>query len=183
MSSLEFAPISKEGAPNRPDRRRAGCGDVRSRFTFEDREVEGAAGRSPFGATTYASDDNTGASRRVDLASVSPRALQPSLWLGVLPSTTRAISALPILCKAVRKKSATTTSTFMVSSLLVSSFLWTGGMRLTFSRGANFYPFPPTLARRLAKVWPSAAWAVFLRLEKSRPYDGNSLSWLKDLRF
>jgi hypothetical protein len=60
---------------------------------------------------------------------------------------------------------------------------WAGGMRLTSSRGANFYPFPPTLARRLAKVWPSAAWAVFLRFEKSRPYDGEYLSWLKDQRF
>jgi len=60
---------------------------------------------------------------------------------------------------------------------------WAGGMRLASSRGANFYPFPPTLARPLAKVWPSAAWAVFLRFEKSRPYDGEYLSWLLDQQF
>ena len=60
---------------------------------------------------------------------------------------------------------------------------WAGGMRLASCRGANFYPFPPTLARPLAKIWPSAAWAVFLRFEKSRPYDGEYLSWLIDQQF
>ena len=60
---------------------------------------------------------------------------------------------------------------------------WVGGMRLASSRGANFYPFPPTLARPLAKAWPSAAWAVFLRFEKLRSYDGEYLTWLRDQQF
>jgi SAM-dependent methyltransferase len=37
--------------------------------------------------------------------------------------------------------------------------------------GANFYPFPPVLAKPLARVLPNMAWGIFLRLERTQvPY-------------
>jgi 2-polyprenyl-3-methyl-5-hydroxy-6-metoxy-1,4-benzoquinol methylase len=37
-------------------------------------------------------------------------------------------------------------------------------------RGANFYPFPPVVARPLAKLLPNGAWGIFLLLRKKRAY-------------
>lgn len=45
-----------------------------------------------------------------------------------------------------------------------------GGYRLIDFRGANFYPFPPLLARPLARIFPTLAWGIFFLLEKVRPY-------------
>ena len=36
--------------------------------------------------------------------------------------------------------------------------------------GSNFYPFPPAIARVLAKSLPTLAWGIFFRFEKVRPY-------------
>jgi SAM-dependent methyltransferase len=44
------------------------------------------------------------------------------------------------------------------------------GYRLLAFRGANFYPFPPLLARPLARMFPTLAWGIFLLLEKGRFY-------------
>ncbi len=49
--------------------------------------------------------------------------------------------------------------------------VYPGGYRLRDFRGANFYPFPPALARPLAALFPSLAWGMFLYFEKTRPYD------------
>jgi len=46
--------------------------------------------------------------------------------------------------------------------------------------GANFYPFPPVLARPLARLLPGMAWGIFLRWVKRRPYRGEILRYLKD---
>jgi SAM-dependent methyltransferase len=45
------------------------------------------------------------------------------------------------------------------------------GYRLVDFRGANFYPFPPLIARPLARILPSLAWGIFFLLEKTRPYE------------
>jgi SAM-dependent methyltransferase len=44
------------------------------------------------------------------------------------------------------------------------------GYRLVDFRGANFYPFPPLLARPLARIFPTLAWGIFFLLEKTKPY-------------
>jgi SAM-dependent methyltransferase len=45
-----------------------------------------------------------------------------------------------------------------------------GGYTLRGFRGANFYPFPPHLARPLAAAFPTLAWGMFLHFEKHKPY-------------
>lgn len=47
-----------------------------------------------------------------------------------------------------------------------------GGFRLCAHAGSNFYPFPPTLARPLARALPSLAWGAFFLFEKQRDYQG-----------
>jgi SAM-dependent methyltransferase len=37
-------------------------------------------------------------------------------------------------------------------------------------RGSNFYPFPPVLAKPLARLLPGMAWGMFLLLQKRRAY-------------
>jgi SAM-dependent methyltransferase len=36
--------------------------------------------------------------------------------------------------------------------------------------GSNFYPFPPNVARILARMFPTLAWGIFFRFVKMRPY-------------
>jgi SAM-dependent methyltransferase len=43
--------------------------------------------------------------------------------------------------------------------------------------GANFYPFPPVLARPLAAIFPNLAWGIFMRWEKTRPYEREFLDY------
>lgn len=45
------------------------------------------------------------------------------------------------------------------------------GYRLVAFRGANFYPFPPFIARPLARAFPTLAWGIFFLLEKARRYE------------
>jgi SAM-dependent methyltransferase len=49
--------------------------------------------------------------------------------------------------------------------------VYPGGYRLVEHRGANFYPFPPVLAKPLAGAFPSLAWGMFLLFKKERPYE------------
>jgi len=51
------------------------------------------------------------------------------------------------------------------------------GFALQQYGGSNFYPFPPVLARPLAKLLPNMAWGIFLRLEKKRAYDREFLDY------
>lgn len=50
--------------------------------------------------------------------------------------------------------------------------IYPGGYQLIGHKGANFYPFPPGLARLLAAAFPSLAWGMFLLLRKEREYRG-----------
>ncbi|ACA60190.1 methionine biosynthesis protein MetW [Candidatus Desulforudis audaxviator] len=43
--------------------------------------------------------------------------------------------------------------------------------------GSNFYPFPPVMARVLARIFPTMAWGIFFLLEKQREYDDGFLSF------
>lgn len=48
------------------------------------------------------------------------------------------------------------------------NFAETGGyFKLTGRAGSNFYPFPPALSRPLAKIFPSLAWGLFVRFERT----------------
>src|SRR5574337_450901 len=50
-----------------------------------------------------------------------------------------------------------------------------GGFELVKFGGSNFYPFPPVLARPLARMFPSLAWGIFFLFEKKRDYAGEFL--------
>lgn len=52
-----------------------------------------------------------------------------------------------------------------------------GGFELVAFGGSNFYPFPPWIAKPLAKLLPNQAWAIFLLLKKVKPYDGQFLEF------
>jgi SAM-dependent methyltransferase len=43
--------------------------------------------------------------------------------------------------------------------------------------GANFYPFPPILAKPLAALASNHAWSIFMLLRKARPYEGEFLEF------
>ncbi len=51
------------------------------------------------------------------------------------------------------------------------------GFRMVKFQGSNFYPFPPQLARPLARVFPSFAWSIFLLLQKTKDYHGEFLRY------
>jgi len=51
------------------------------------------------------------------------------------------------------------------------------GYQLRKSRGGNFYPFPPFIARPLATMFPGMAVSFFLLLRKTRKYDGSFLRY------
>ena len=51
------------------------------------------------------------------------------------------------------------------------------GYRLEGFGGSNFYPFPPVLARPLARLMPTLAWGIFLRLVKQRSYQRQFLDF------
>ena len=54
--------------------------------------------------------------------------------------------------------------------------VYPGGYELRDFRGANFYPFPPVLARPLAAAFPGLAWGMFLLFEKKHSYDRQFLA-------
>jgi len=55
--------------------------------------------------------------------------------------------------------------------------VWPGGFALRAHAGANFYPFPPLLARPLAAALPGLAWGLFLRLQKQGRYGSEFLQF------
>jgi len=52
-----------------------------------------------------------------------------------------------------------------------------GGYELKAFGGSNFYPFPPMIARPLARLFPTMAWGIFLLLEKQRDYQREFLDY------
>ena len=52
-----------------------------------------------------------------------------------------------------------------------------GGYRLQRFGGSNFYPFPPVLAKPLARIFPNMAWGIFFLFEKQREYRGEFLEF------
>jgi SAM-dependent methyltransferase len=57
-----------------------------------------------------------------------------------------------------------------------------GGYQLTQFGGSNFYPFPPLLARPLARLLPSMAWAIFFDFKKVKPYHQEFLDYPKHMQ-
>jgi len=52
-----------------------------------------------------------------------------------------------------------------------------GGYVMRGFGGSNFYPFPPMIARPLARVFPTMAWGIFMLLEKKLPYKESFLDF------
>jgi SAM-dependent methyltransferase len=51
------------------------------------------------------------------------------------------------------------------------------GYRLAGFGGSNFYPFPASIAKPLASLFPGMAWGIFLLLEKTREYTDEFLRY------
>ncbi len=51
-----------------------------------------------------------------------------------------------------------------------------GGYELVAFGGSNFYPFPPVVARPLARLFPNMAWGIFFLFRKQRAYQGEFLA-------
>jgi SAM-dependent methyltransferase len=64
--------------------------------------------------------------------------------------------------------------------LLESGF--PGGYRCRHFGGSNFYPFPPAIARPLARLFPSLAWGIFFDFEKVKPYNGEFLRYPRQMQ-
>lgn len=54
--------------------------------------------------------------------------------------------------------------------------IW-GGFKLVDFQGSNFYPFPPIVAKPLARIFPRAAWSIFLLLKKTKEYNDEFIKW------
>jgi len=52
-----------------------------------------------------------------------------------------------------------------------------GGYKLVAFGGSNFYPFPPIIARPLARVLPNFAWGIFFLLEKVIDYHDSFMQY------
>lgn len=52
-----------------------------------------------------------------------------------------------------------------------------GGFSLKAYGGSNFYPFPPIVARPMARAFPTMAWGIFLMMEKQVSYSGGFLDY------
>ncbi len=64
--------------------------------------------------------------------------------------------------------------------LLESAF--PGGYRLEHFGGSNFYPFPPFIARPLARMFPSLAWGIFFDFKKMKPYHNEFLDYPRQMQ-
>jgi SAM-dependent methyltransferase len=58
-----------------------------------------------------------------------------------------------------------------------------GGYQLVSFAGAQFYPFPPAIARALARMFPTAAFSIFFLLRKLRPYADEFATYPSRARF
>lgn len=65
-----------------------------------------------------------------------------------------------------------------VLRLLDSGF--PGGYSLKGFGGGNFYPFPPMVARPLAKAFPTLAWGIFFDFQKVKSYQGSFLTYPRE---
>jgi SAM-dependent methyltransferase len=54
---------------------------------------------------------------------------------------------------------------------------WPGGYELLDFKGSNFYPFPPVMAKPLARIFPSLAWGIFMLYQKKRRYNDEFLKY------
>lgn len=54
---------------------------------------------------------------------------------------------------------------------------WSQGFEIIRFGGSNFYPFPPLIARPLARWFPGLAWGIFLILQKRKNYSGEFLDY------
>ncbi len=52
-----------------------------------------------------------------------------------------------------------------------------GGFKLLKFGGSNFYPFPPVIARPLARMLPGMAWGIFFLFRKEREYKDEFLQF------
>ncbi len=57
-----------------------------------------------------------------------------------------------------------------------------GGYEIAGFRGSNFYPFPPFMAKPLARMFPTMAWGIFFRLVKNMRYGEEFLAYLSEQR-
>lgn len=48
-----------------------------------------------------------------------------------------------------------------------------GGYTLNQFAGSNFYPFPPSIAKPLASIFPTLAWSIFFEFKKQKNYNDN----------
>jgi SAM-dependent methyltransferase len=53
-----------------------------------------------------------------------------------------------------------------------------GGYNMINFEGSNFYPFPPFVAKPLAKMFPSFSWGIFFFLEKTLNYSNEFLNYI-----
>lgn len=67
---------------------------------------------------------------------------------------------------------------FTVSSNFFKD-VFPGGFEIVGVTGANFYPFPPRLARPLARWLPSLAWGFVVGLRKAKSYGGEFLVFVR----
>ncbi len=85
--------------------------------------------------------------------------------LGTHPTSSKLISA------HVRVFSKN--DTFLFYRELASNFAEIDGFY-----GSQFYPFPKTLARPLASLFPSQAFSIFFVVKKTAKYNGEFIKWL-----
>lgn len=52
-----------------------------------------------------------------------------------------------------------------------------GGFKLIAFKGSNFYPFPPAIAKPLARLFPNLAWGITMLFQKQSPYRDEFLSF------
>ncbi len=60
--------------------------------------------------------------------------------------------------------------------LRMFEMIFPGGYALKSFGGSNFYPLPPSLAKPAARLFPNAAVAILLLLEKRKAYQGEFLA-------
>jgi SAM-dependent methyltransferase len=54
-----------------------------------------------------------------------------------------------------------------------------GGFSICNYKGSNFYPFPPFIARPLAKILPSLSWGMFFLLKKTTHYSNEFANYIE----
>lgn len=68
---------------------------------------------------------------------------------------------------------------FTKKDLIKFMNIFNNGYKIQGYSGSNFYPFPPILAKPLAKLFPSCAWSMFLFFEKQQKYNNEYIEFPK----